>query len=72
MKTPSIALFLALSAGYLGAATADPITDKTAVMGKEAIANSDETSQLESQATADKTQTHWVDRKTNRNTWPVL
>lgn len=71
MKTPSIALFLALSAGYLGAATADPITDKTSVMGKEAIANSDETSQLKSQVTqvtTDKTQTHWVERMTNRNT----
>ena len=52
MKTSSIALFLALSAGYLGAATADPVTDKTAAIGKEAIANSDETSQSESQNTA--------------------
>lgn len=42
MKTTSIALFLALSAGYLGAATAEPIKDRT---GKEAIASDNETSQ---------------------------
>lgn len=64
MKTPSIALFLALSAGYLGAATADPITDKTTVIGKEAIANSDETSRLESQTATDNTRPHLVDRNT--------
>lgn len=64
MKTPSIALFLALSAGYLGAATADPITDKTTVIGKEAIANSDETSRLEPQTATDNTRPHLVDRNT--------
>ncbi|GHA26429.1 hypothetical protein [Oceanisphaera arctica] len=35
MKTPSIALFLALSAGYLGAASADTILNKPPQSGKE-------------------------------------
>jgi hypothetical protein len=35
MKTPSIALFLALSAGYLGAASADTIMHNTPESGKE-------------------------------------
>ncbi|WP_417618477.1 hypothetical protein [Oceanisphaera sp.] len=70
MKSPSIALFLALSAGYLGAATADPITDKKAVMGKEAIAHGDETSQLESQQIASQktTSSEPTDNKAEHDT----
>ncbi|MFD1007544.1 hypothetical protein [Oceanisphaera ostreae] len=45
MKTTSIALFLALSAGYLGAATAASTKDSTVKTGKEAIASDHETSQ---------------------------
>lgn len=42
MKTSSIALFLALSAGYLGAASADTVLDNTRRAGKETMAKAPE------------------------------
>ncbi|WP_158260089.1 hypothetical protein [Zobellella endophytica] len=42
MKTSSIALFLALSAGYLGAASADTVLDNTQRTGKESMAKAPE------------------------------
>lgn len=42
MKSSSVALFLALSAGYLGAASADTLIEKPHQTGHPATANSSE------------------------------
>lgn len=42
MKSSSVALFLALSAGYLGAASADTLIEKSHHIGDPVIANSSE------------------------------
>lgn len=41
MKTTSVALFLALSAGYLGAANADSLSSNAAKANKEAISSNE-------------------------------
>ncbi|WP_319781963.1 hypothetical protein [Oceanisphaera sp. IT1-181] len=50
MKTTSVALFLALSAGYLGAANAESLSSHAAKANKEAISSNEK--RLESDKTS--------------------
>ncbi|MFP2770389.1 hypothetical protein [Oceanisphaera sp. KMM 10153] len=55
MKTPSIALFLALSAGYLEAASAEPLPNKAQQADKKIVESSGEHDSVGKQDAVDKT-----------------
>ncbi len=52
MKSSSVALFLALSAGYLGAASADTLIEKSHQTGHPATANSSEQQSVQTKSSS--------------------